>query len=105
MLRIKSAQEKSQPAPYVEHAAFAAKALQKAGAMALVAPDPVFVRGFDATLAPIFLSVKRLELMRRELRLRSDQATRSATPQPKAYGCACRFYFFLEDGLRIERST
>jgi hypothetical protein len=105
MFRIKSAQEKSQPASDVEHAAFASKALQKAGAMALVAPDPVFVGGFDATLTPILLGIKRLELMRRELRLRPDQATRGATPQPKAYGCACRFYFFLEDGLRIERTT
>ena len=104
-LRIKRAQKKSQPAPDVQHAAFAAKALQKAGAMALVAHDPVFVRGFDATLAPILLRVIRLELFRRELGLRPDQATRGAAPKPKAHGRACPVYFFLEDGLRIQRTT
>src|SRR5579863_9409244 len=73
--------------------------------MALVAPDPVFVGGFNAALAPILLRVIRLELLRRELWLRPDQATRSAMPQPKAYVCGLRVYFFIEDGLRFQRTA
>jgi len=102
-LRIKGPQEEPEPASDVQHRSFAAEAIEKTRAVALIAADPLRICGLDS--APIFLSVIRLELSRRKLRLGPDQTTGGTAPEKKWPGRARPVNSLLQDRLCIPRAA